>query len=309
MPLIPVIAGPTASGKTAVAVELAKLIDGEIISADSMQVYQHLTIGTAKPTPEELQGVPCHLIDHVSPNDQYNLGRFVREAEEAMAAIQSRGRIPILCGGTGMYIRGLLHGVFSGGEPDPAIRAGLEKQAEADGLAPLFAELQQTDPASAEKYGPHDRQRILRALEVIRATGRPFSSFHDQDKAQPRFPTSFHVLEWPRTELYRRIDLRVDRMVDAGLLDEVRQYLAAGFRRDNPAMSALGYAELIAHVEGRLTLEEALDTMKRKSRNYAKRQLTWFRAVEGAQWLDMSTLSPTDAASRIFRALRPDAQP
>lgn len=300
---LPVIAGPTASGKTAVAVELAKLLGGEIISADSMQVYRHLSIGTAKPTPEELQGVPCHLIDHVSPDDQYNLGRFVREADEAIQAIESRGRRPVLCGGTGMYVRGLLHGVFEGGEPDPALRAALEQQADSQGLAPLFAELQQMDPASSEKYGPHDRQRIIRALEVIRATGRPFSTFHDQDRTQPRFPVDFWVLQWPREELYSRINQRVDRMVELGLLEEVRRYLDAGFRRDNPAVSALGYTELIEHVAGRMPLEEALETMKRKSRNYAKRQLTWFRSVAGAQWLNMAEISPQEAAQQIFKKL------
>lgn len=294
-----VIAGPTASGKTATAVEVCKRVDGEIISADSMQVYKHLSIGTAKPTTKELQGVQCHLIDHVDPDDQYHLGRFVIEARAALDDIRGRGKTAVLCGGTGMYIRGLLHGIFEGGEPAPDIRRELEAAADSEGLAPLFAELERVDPTSAHRYGNNDRQRIIRALEVFRSTGRPLSGFHVQNIEKPEVPARIYVLSWPREQLYKRINRRVDAMLAMGLLDEVQNYLTSGFRRDNPAIKALGYLEMINVIEGNATLENALEVMKRKSRNYAKRQETWFRSVKNAVWIDAADLDETELAGNI----------
>lgn len=299
-----VITGPTASGKTAAAVEVARRIAGEIISADSMQVYRHLSIGTAKPTPEELQGVPCHLIDHVDPDDQYNLGRFVTDAETTLREIWDRGKTPVICGGTGMYIRGLLYGVFEGGEPDPVVRAGLEAEFAANGLSPLFEELQKLDPVSAERYGPNDRQRIIRALEVIRSSGKPFSAFHQQDLSRPRFPASVYILSWPREELYDRINRRVQVMLEAGLLNEVRRYMEKGYTRENPAIKALGYGEIIDHLEGRLSLEDALEAMRRKSRNYAKRQETWFRSISDAVRISASGRSAAQIADEIISDIK-----
>jgi tRNA dimethylallyltransferase len=294
-----VICGPTASGKTAVAVELCRQINGEIISADSMQVYRQLSIGTAKPTPEELRGVPCHLIDHVSPDEQYNLGRFVDEASRAIEDVRGRGCVPVICGGTGMYIRGLLHGVFEGGEPALNVRQELEAIADERGLEPLFRELEEVDAQSAARYGPSDRQRIIRALEVFRSTGKPFSQYHAQALQRPLIPAMIYVLTWPREKLYDRINRRVDAMVDAGILEEIRSYLAQGFRRDNPALNALGYNELIHVIDGRLSLDGALEVMKRKSRNYAKRQETWFRAVKDAIRLDADAYSSLELAAQI----------
>lgn len=299
-----VLTGPTASGKTAVAVEIARRISGEVISADSMQVYRHLSIGTAKPTAEELKGVAYHLVDHVDPDDQYNLGRFVKEAEDVLREIQERENTPMLCGGTGMYIRGLLYGVFEGGEPDPAARVELEAELTAHGLPPLFKELLSRDPLSAERYGPNDRQRIIRALEVIRSTGKPFSQFHQQDFSRPRLPALTFVLSWPRDELYDRINRRVQVMLEAGLLDEVRNYMHNDYSRDNPAVKALGYRELLDHLDGRLSLQDALEAMKRKSRNYAKRQETWFRSIPDAVRIPASGRPAENIAEEIISNIK-----
>ncbi len=302
-----VITGPTASGKTTVAVEIARRIRGEIISADSMQVYRHLSIGTAKPTVDETRDVPYHLIDHVDPDDQYNLGRFVKEADNMLAEIQKRGNTPVLCGGTGMYIRGLLYGVFEGGEPDPVVRAELEAEYKLYGLPPLFAELLARDPLSAERYGPNDRQRIIRALEVIRSSGKPFSEFHQQDISRPRFAASTYILSWPRDELYDRINHRAQVMLEAGLLDEVRNYMDNGYSRDNPAVKALGYREIIDHLEGRLPFEDALEAMRRKSRNYAKRQETWFRSVPDAIRISARGRGAEEIAGEIISNIKTSA--
>lgn len=297
--ILPVIAGATASGKTAVAVELARQTGGEIISADSMQVYRHLSIGTAKPDPAELHGLPYHLIDHVEPDTQYNAGRFVDEANACIVAIKQRGRQPILCGGTGLYIRGLLYGLYEGGEPDLEIRRKLENRIDTEGLPALHAELTAADPTSAAIYGINDRQRITRALEVFYTTGIPLSAYHSQDLLKPLIPHHLYVLQWPRPVLYNRIDHRVDLMMQRGLLDEVSQYLKMGYTRDNAAIKALGYRELIAVLEGNLDLAHALDEMKKKSRNYAKRQETWFRGMPCSEWIKCDGYSPAEIAAQI----------
>jgi len=284
-PRLLVIAGPTASGKTALAVEVCKRLQGEIISADSMQVYKHLSVGTAKPTAAELQGVPCHLIDHVEPDEQYNLGRFVDEARHTVMEIHARGNLPVICGGTGMYIRGLLHGVFQGGEPALEIRHALEAEEQSSGLPALFAKLEAVDAESARRYGPNDRQRIIRALEIFYATGKPLSEYHTQDLDQPDFAARIYVIRWPRQMLYDRINKRAEAMLQNGLLDEIARYLASGYEMTNPAVNALGYREMIDVLRGQQTREVALDVMQRKSRNYAKRQETWFRAVHDAVFL------------------------
>ncbi len=296
---IPVIAGPTASGKTAVAVELSAIIGGEIISADSMQVYKHLSVGTAKPTAEELHGIPCHLIDHVSPDDQYHLGRFVAEATSCIPDIRSRSAMPIICGGTGLYIRGLIYGLFDGGEPNLEIRQALEDRAASNGLELLYEELQRVDPSSAKTYGANDPQRIVRALEVFYSTGQPLSSYHTQDQEQPKIPSKIYVLSLPRTLIYARINKRVDDMLKLGLMEEVQSYLAHGYSRDNPAVKALGYRELIEAAEGRLSLTDALEAMKKKSRNYAKRQETWFRSMKQITWIDCEKFTVAEIAKLI----------
>lgn len=298
---VPVITGPTASGKTAVAVELARYLDGEIISADSMQVYRHLSIGTAKPSTEELRGVPYHLIDHIEPDEQYNLGRFVTEATRCLTEIRQRKKLPVICGGTGLYIRGLIYGIFTGGEAAPHIREQLDNRYLKEGLEPLYNELQQVDPVAAERYGSNDRQRILRALEVYYGTGRPLSSYHQQDFTRPAFPAKVFVLSRQRADLYQRINERVEVMVQQGLVQEVKDYLAMGFSQDNPAIKALGYRDIIAALEGNADMGYALEMMKQKSRNYAKRQETWFRSMKDAEWIPCDDRSTLDIADEIVR--------
>ena len=295
------IAGPTATGKTAVAVEIARMVGGEIISADSMQVYRRLSIGTAKPTADELGGIICHLVDHVAPERQYNLGDFVAEADALVTTIRGRGKVPVVCGGTGMYLKGLLHGIFGGVTRDEALRAELGREADERGLESMHTELIRADPA-ATHIMPNDRQRILRALEVLRVTGVPITALQKQHKGPARHTHRMFVLTMPRAELNARIDARVDAMVGRGLLDEVCAYLAEGHSRENPAVRALGYSELIAHVEGAVSLDEALEAMKRKTRQYAKRQMTWFRSVKEAEWMDVSGRTAGETAELILGA-------
>lgn len=293
-----VITGPTAVGKTAVAVELARRLGTEIVSADSMQVYKGLTIGTAKPVPSELGGVRYHLIDCVSPDYQYNLGDFVAEADRLIAELRNRQLVPIVCGGTCMYIKGLLHGIFTIPSRDPQVRAMLARRCEREGLAELYQELQRIDPGAVH-IRSNDRQRILRALEVYYVTGSPISTLQRQFRAAPRYAAAVFILELPREELYRRIDERVDRMMAAGLLDEVQRYLASGYSTNNPAVRALGYAELIEYLHGRLTLEDAIQRMKRKTRQFAKRQLSWFRAMNPAYRISVLDRPPQEVAQEI----------
>lgn len=298
-PLI-VICGPTAVGKTAVAVEVAGQLGTEVISADSMQVYRHLSVGTAKPTSEELRGVPCKMVDIVDPDYQFNLGDFVEAATGHVERLLTEGRVPVVCGGTGLYIRGLLHGVFDGPTRDMETRRTLAERAERDGLPALHEELARVDPAAAARIPKADRQRILRALEVWHVTGRRISDLQTQGTDAQRWPARTFVLALPRELLYQRINDRVALMVERGLLDEVRRYLDAGFQRTNPAVRALGYAELIEHLEGSRTLESALEAMAHKSRNYAKRQLTWFRGVREAEWVDVSGKTAAEIARHII---------
>jgi tRNA dimethylallyltransferase len=303
-PNIIIITGPTGTGKTAVAVELARLLSSELISADSMQVYKHLSVGTAKPTVQELKGVPCHLIDYIEPDHQYNLGRFLEDAEHQISRLQSRGKIPIVCGGTGMYLRGLMYGVLEDGGRDQEFRRHLEERVHEAGLAPLYEELVSLDP-NATHISRSDRQRILRALEVIHCTGKPISALQTQHSGTARYEAAQFILDRPRTELYDRINERTVGMLNNGLLDEVRQYLQAGYSESNPAVKALGYAEMIEHVKNGLSLTTATASMQQRSRNYAKRQETWFRAMKDAVRIPMSGKTSDDAAREILKKLRP----
>lgn len=292
-----IVTGPTAVGKTAVAVELACALDTEVISADSMQVYKHLAIGTAKPTSEELRGMRYHLVDCIEPDYQYNLGDYVRDADALIAGLHARGKLPIVCGGTGLYLRGLVQGVFDVATRDEELRGRLGRIADSGRLATLHRMLLRADPDT--RIAPADRQRILRGLEVHFATGEPPSHLQEQFSAEPRYRALTFVLTLQRDTLYARIDQRVDQMIDAGLINEVRAYLRAGYSRNNPAVNALGYAELIEHIEGRLSLADAVAIMKRKSRQYAKRQLTWFRSIRDAIWVPADGLTAHEVAEQI----------
>ena len=285
-PRIAVLLGPTAVGKTQVALELARRLGAEIINADSLQVYRELNIGTAKPTPAERALVRHHLVDVVAPPEPYDAARYSREGRAAAADIQGRGRAPLVVGGTGLYIKALLYGLFDDGSPAGGVRRRLRQELTELGLEPLYQRLRYLDPAVADRLSPQDTYRILRALEVIEATGLPLSAWHAAHRFQD---CPYQVLKLgltrPREELCRRIDQRVEAMLAAGWLAEVEGLLSrypAGLK----PFKALGYRHLIAYLMGRWGLEEAVTLLKRDTRRYAKRQLNWFRADAEIKWFD-----------------------
>jgi tRNA dimethylallyltransferase len=278
-----VIAGPTASGKSDLALALAERTGGEIVSADSQQIYRHFDIGTAKPSPEELRRVPHHLVSAVEPLDQVNAGRFAELAAAAIADIRARGRRPIVVGGTGLYLRVLLHGVMPVPGASPEIRARIKREAAEQGREALHRRLAEVDPESAAKILPRDLVRIERALEIYELTGRPASTARREHGFQERrYRYQMRVLDPPREALFEAIGARTRRMFEGGLLDEVRALVAQGFR-DAPPMRSVGYVQALAVVEGRMALEEAIAEAVIQTRHYAKRQWTWFRKEPGAE--------------------------
>jgi tRNA dimethylallyltransferase len=279
------VLGPTGVGKSRTAVGLALKFSGEIINGDSIQVYRGFDIGTDKPAVEARKGVPHHLIDAVEPGVQFTAADFVRVALRAAADIAGRGLLPFIVGGTGLYLKALVDGLFPGPGRDPALRAELEAEAREKGLDTLFRRLEEVDPAYARKIRGHDRIRIIRALEVFRLTGRPLSEHFLGTKS----PTGqYHVLkiglQLERDALYRNIDERVERMFERGLLDEVRGLVGRGVREDAPPFRALGYRHVLACLRDEISLEEAKALTKLDTRHYAKRQSTWFRKMAGVVW-------------------------
>ena len=281
-----VLSGPTASGKTAIAISLARAFPLDIVSADSMQVYRGMDIGTAKPTLVQRAEVPHHLVDVADPDEKFSAGRFVAEAEEAMRGIRKKGRLPLVAGGTGMYIRSLLRGLDAL-PSDPGVRARLTLRWEEDRGKALYDELKRIDPVSAAKIHPSDRARIVRSLEVAEITGVPASA----QKASwahggSRFRVLFLVLSVEREELYRRIDRRVEEMFRAGLVEEVNGLLARGYGRNLASMGALGYRHVLSHLLDGISRGQAVDQMKRDTRRYAKRQVTWLSGETGVVRLE-----------------------
>ena len=283
IPLLAIV-GPTGVGKTDVGIFLAERLQGEIVNFDSVQVYRYLDIGTAKPTPEERQRVPHHLLDFLEPDEEFNAAKFVALADQAIAKLHAEGKQPILVGGTGLYLKALLHGLFEVGDVS-SIREELKACLQREGLTALYEELKRVDPLSAQKIPPSDRVRILRALEVFYATGRPFSALAQEHAfAQRRYPCLKIGLFLPREELYRRLDARVDKMLAAGLVEEVQALLARGFSPELKPLQAIGYRQIVAYLQGKIPFEEAVRLIKRDTRRYAKRQLTWFRADPEVKW-------------------------
>lgn len=290
-PLV-ILTGPTAVGKTALSIALAKTINGEIVSADSMQVYRHMDIGSAKITTEEMAGVPHHLIDVLEPTEAFNVVIFQKLAKEAMAEIYGRGRIPILVGGTGFYIQAVLYDIdFTENDEDTALRKELEALAESEGAEALYDRLKVVDPASCESIHAHNIKRVIRALEFYEKTGQPISA-HNEEQRQNVSPYRFayFVLNDRREEIYSRIDLRVEQMVAAGLVEEVCKLKDMGCTKDMVSMQGLGYKEILRYLEGELTLEEAVYLIKRDTRHFAKRQLTWFRREKEVIWVEKSEI-------------------
>lgn len=285
-PLI-VLAGPTAVGKTALSLSLAKAVGGEIISADSMQVYRHMDIGSAKITPSEMDGVPHYLVDVLEPTEEFHVVRFQQMAREAMQEIRSHGHIPILVGGTGFYIQAITRDIdFTENEATP-YRQELEALAQEKGSAYLHRLLAEVDPASAENIHENNAKRVIRALEFYHLTGRKISEHNEEQRERSTpYNLAYFVLNDDRERLYARIDRRVDEMLAAGLVDEVASLKAMGCHREMTSMKGLGYKEILAYLDGECTLEEAVAILKRDTRHFAKRQLTWFKREQDAIWLN-----------------------
>ena len=298
------LTGPTASGKTKVSLELAQLLDAEIVCLDSMTVYRGMDIGTAKPTPDERQAVPHHLIDCVEPNEEFSLSRYVEQAHAVAADIRGRGRQVLFAGGTPLYLKSLLRGVHQGPAADWVFRREVTEEAERLGLEVLHQRLQQVDPLSAAKLHPRDTRRIVRALEVYKVTGKPLSHFQTQfEEGRPADRCKVFVLDWPRTRLHERINQRVERMFEEGLVDEVRALLDRYPRLGRTAAQAVGYREVIEHLRGERPLSETKELVKTQTRRFARRQLTWFRSLSECRWIEMSEdKSPHEAAGRIAQA-------
>ena len=303
-PRVVAVGGPTASGKTALSVALARAFDGEIINADSMQIYKNLDVGTAKPSAEERQGIPHYLLDFLPPETPYSVADFTAAADPLIRDITARGRLPLVVGGTGLYITSLLSGMaFAPEKTDPAIRARLQARADTEGGAALYAELQRIDPGYAAQVHPNNLPRVIRALELFEATGRRMS---DQRREARPAEAPYHALCLcltcrDRAVLYSRIDRRVDEMVENGVLDEARQVYD---HRDayRTAAQAIGYKEFFPYFEGTADLTECTERLKQATRNYAKRQLTWFRRQNDAEWLYLDEEDVTERACTLVRA-------
>ena len=281
------VCGPTASGKTGLSVALAKRINGEVVSCDSMQIYRGMDVGTAKPDAAEMDGVPHWLLDVAEPGEDFSVGRYVKLADAAIADIHSRGKTAIVCGGTGLYMDSLIKGETFAAPSRPAQREYVEHIAEEKGMAYLYEMLKDADPETAEKLHLSDRKRIIRAMEVFLITGMPLSWHNEQSKKRPpKYEPVWIGLSFrDRAKLYARIDARVDKMLEAGLEAEVRALLDRGVDPKTTAMQAIGYKEMAAALRDECSLPHAVSQIKQASRNYAKRQLTWFRRNEAVHWL------------------------
>jgi len=286
-PLI-ILTGPTAVGKTKASIGLAKALNGEIISADSMQVYKYMDIGSAKIRPEEMQGVKHYLIDELEPDEEFHVVKFQQMAKEAMEVIYAQGKIPIVVGGTGFYIQALLYDIdFTESNEDNSYRQELEQLADEKGAEYLHEMLRAIDPVSADTIHANNVKRVIRALEFYHQTGEKISEHNEQERAKDSpYDFCYFVLNDDREKLYERINLRIDQMLEEGLVDEVKALKNKGYTRDMVSMQGLGYKEILDYLNGKCTLEEAIYILKRDTRHFAKRQLTWFRRERDVVWID-----------------------
>lgn len=294
-PLI-ILTGPTSVGKTALSINLAKAVNGEIISADSMQVYRYMNIGTAKITPDEKQGVPHYLIDEFDPDEDFNVVKFQSFAKKYINDIYNRGKIPILVGGTGFYIQAVLYDIdFTNNDTDNEYRNELEQLAKEKGNLYLHEQLEQIDPASAEAIHPNNIKRVIRALEYYKLTGEKISEHNEEQKKKTSpYNYCYFVLNKDRAKLYQGIEKRVDQMVQNGLLDEVKGLAARGYTRDLVSMQGLGYKEILSYLDGEYSLDEALAILKKETRHYAKRQITWFKREKDVIWINKDEFENDD---------------
>lgn len=294
-PLV-ILAGPTAVGKTELSIRLAKRINGAIISADSMQIYKYMDIGSAKIMPDEMEGVKHYLIDELDPSDEFNIVRFQQMAKDALKEIYANGQIPIVAGGTGFYIQALLYDIdFTHQDSDEAFRKEMADYAAEYGAEALHEKLKEIDPVSYKTIHANNTKRVIRALEYYRMTGQPISAHNEQEhqKVSP-YNFAYFVLTDDRKHLYDRIDYRVDLMMKKGLVDEVKKLYDMGYHKDMVSMQGLGYKELLSYLNGECSLEEAVYIIKRETRHFAKRQLTWFRRERDVIWLDKSAYQYND---------------
>ncbi|MCX6121972.1 MAG: tRNA (adenosine(37)-N6)-dimethylallyltransferase MiaA [Ignavibacteriales bacterium] len=287
-PLLLVIVGPTASGKTALSILLAEKLGGEIISADSRQIYRYLDIGTAKPTSEELQRVGHQFINILNPDQYYNAGEYGQQARAKIEELLKQNKQPILVGGSGLYVRAVIDGFFEGPGKNSDIREQLETEVHALGPEKLFERLKKIDPVSAGKMDATKVRRVIRALEVYYTTGKPISDLHSIQEAKNSFEAVQFGLQWERKALYHRIERRVDEMIENGLIEEVRGLLEKGYSRGANALNTVGYKEVFDFFEGKITKEEMTRLIKQNTRHFAKRQLTWFRADKRIQWIPLN---------------------
>jgi tRNA dimethylallyltransferase len=284
LPTILVIVGPTASGKTRLALEIARHTSAEVISADSRQVYQLLTIGTAKPSPDELKKVKHHFVDEILPDQHFSAGEFGIDGRKIIDKIVKQKKLPIVVGGTGLYIRSLIDGLFTGPGRKEGVREELDARLESEGANALLEELRRVDPEAAARMLPSNQRRIIRALEVYYATGKPISQHHDEHVHKKFFNPVFVGLQWERKKLYDRINFRVDRMLAAGFLDEVKGLLSRGYDDRYKSLQTVGYKEAFAFLRKEISYERMVELMKQNTRRFAKRQLTWFRRDARIRW-------------------------
>lgn len=295
--IVIVIAGPTCSGKTEVGIKAAEKIGGEIISADSRQIYKHLTIGTAKPSPEELQRVKHHFIDELEPDVDFNASKFEVEAIEKIQKMFDDGKTPIVVGGSGLYIRALIDGIMNSVDTDAEYREELYTLREKFGNEYLYDMLKKVDPKSADDMLPQNWKRVVRSLEVFHITGEPIWKHQEEFKRNIKFEFAQYGLRWDRELLYQNINERVDKMIELGLVKEVEEILKKNFSKELYSLNTVGYREIISFLDGEISLERAVELIKRNTRRYAKKQLTWFNADSRINWLDIGSKADLEAAA------------
>ena len=297
------IVGPTGSGKSQLGLILANRLDGEIISADSRQIYRFLDIGTSKPSRSDQEKIPHHFIDSLDPREEYSAGAYGREARGTIIEIAGRNKQPILVGGSGLYVKAVIDGFFDGPGKDVELRNQLETRLKEGGSSALLANLQKVDPESAATMDASKPRRIIRALEVFYITGKPLSEFHKEQSSAAPFETVEFGIQWERSRLYERIDQRVEAMLEQGLVDEVRRLKSDGYDRNLNALNSVGYKEVFDYFDGDIDYEEMIESMKRNTRRFAKRQLTWFRADRRIKWITIDDSTPLErVADRVAQA-------
>ena len=303
---VPILVGPTASGKTALSLLLAQRMRCEIVSADSRQIYKRMDIGTAKPSPSERERIRHHCIDILDPDEDFSAGRYGPMARQRVHDIDSRGLVPLVVGGSGLYVRALVDGIFEGGFRDETIRLRLKEEAETEGPEFLHRRLESLDPDAAARIHPNDGKRIIRALEVRSLSGVPLSKLQREGTVRADFPPRLFGIDWPRDLLYGRIEDRVDGMVRSGLVQEVKDLVSSGYSLRNNALDSVGYKEILMVLEGKLELQAAVELIKKNTRRFAKRQMTWFRGDPRIRWFSVRSAEElSDVAERITEDLFP----